>query len=236
MARHLRIDPIDGWHHVMNRGVDRRRIFVDDLDRIEFGKLVGLACDRFDVEVHAYCLMDNHFHLLVRCPNGGVSDFMQLLSGLYARFFNDRHGRVGHLFGSRFTSRTLTTPRYIANTARYIHRNVLDVSDVRSVDDYRWSSHRTYLGYRSCPSWLHLEPIMNWFGGAAAFDAFVTGSTSSPVDLGIATAAARRNAESRSRTFGRDHPETAALSGHVIELLGSSDHALASQMHDETAA
>ncbi|WP_420453319.1 transposase [Ilumatobacter sp.] len=93
----------------MNRGVDRSTIFHGDADRVEFGRLLGIASDRFTIEVHAYCLMDNHFHLLVRCPESGLSDFVQLLTSTFARFVNRRTDRVGHLFGSRFTSRLLTT-------------------------------------------------------------------------------------------------------------------------------
>lgn len=173
MTRKQRIDPIDGWHHVMNRGVDRHRIFFDDDDRIEFGRCVSLACRRFGVELHAYCLLDNHFHLLLRCPDGGVSDVMHLACGVYATYVNRRHGRVGHLFGDRFTSRLVTTVEYIANAVRYIHRNALAINGIERCSDHRWSSHRAYLGARRPPDFMKTDVVLEWFGGADEFDRFV---------------------------------------------------------------
>jgi len=176
MARKLRIDPIDGWHHVMNRGVDRQLIFVDDEDRIDFGRCVALACRRFGVELHAYCLMDNHFHLLLRCPDGHVSDVMHLACGLHARRMNARHGRVGHLFGDRFCSRLVTSVAYIANAVRYIHRNPLDIAGVNDPATYRWSSHQMYLGSRSPADFMRVDHVLNWFSSTAGFNTFVGNS------------------------------------------------------------
>lgn len=173
MPRTSRLNPQDGWHHVMSRGVDRQPVFFDDEDRIAFGQLVGVASERFDIEVHAYCLLDNHFHLLVRCPNGNLSDAMHYLLSVFARRVNDRAGRVGHLFGSRFTSRLITTYGYLANVVRYIHRNALDVRGVGNVDQYRWSSHNHYLAKRPPLEWLHTNTVLGWFDDSASFHRFV---------------------------------------------------------------
>ena len=174
MPRSLRLDPLDGLHHITNRGVDRQSVFFGDADRVEFGRLRGEICETFEVEVLAYCLMDNHFHLLLRCPNGGLSDAMQRLGSVYTRHVNDRVGRDGTLFRGRFHSRLLGDVRYLANVVRYIHRNALDIPGVQTVDGYRWSSHRTYLGHRRRPSWLVTDHVMAWFeDDRLAFDAFV---------------------------------------------------------------
>lgn len=174
MPRSLRLDPLDGFHHITNRGVDRQSVFFNDVDRIEFGRLLDEICKMFEVEVLAYCLMDNHFHLLVHCPSGGLSEAMQRLGSVYARHINDRVGRDGPLFRGRFHSRLISNDRYLANAVRYIHRNALDIAGVRTVDGYRWSSHRTYLGHRRRPSWLNTDHVMTWFDNdPSAFDAFV---------------------------------------------------------------
>ncbi|MGK0275774.1 MAG: REP element-mobilizing transposase RayT [Ilumatobacter sp.] len=181
MPRSLRLDPIDAFHHITNRGVDRQAVFFSDADRVEFGRLLGEICEMFEVEVLAYCLMDNHFHLLLRCPNGGLSDAMQRLGSVYTRHVNDRVGRDGPLFRGRFHSRLIGDVRYLANVVRYIHRNALDIGGVQTVSGYRWSSHRTYLGHRRCPSWLATDHVMEWFeDDPAAFDAFVNAADGPP--------------------------------------------------------
>jgi REP element-mobilizing transposase RayT len=174
MARSLRLDPDDGWHHVMNRGAGRRTIFNDDNDRTSFGQRLAELYDLFGIVVHAYCLMDNHFHLLVRCPNAGLSEGMQRFSSVFTRHMNDRHGQDGALFRGRFHSRLITSDRYLVTAVRYIHRNALDIAGIDDVAAYRWSSHRTYLGLRRCPPWLDTAVVLDLFdGNPAAFDAFV---------------------------------------------------------------
>lgn len=174
MSRQLRLDPLDGWHHVMNRGVDRRSIFFHDSDRLEFGRLLGDIHERFGVRIHAYCLLDNHYHLVVHCPNGELSAAMQRHGSIYTRHVNDRVGRDGPIFRGRFRSRLITSTDYLANAVRYVHRNALDVQGVTAPDEYRWSSHRTYLGHRRRPEWLVTDHVLRWFGNdIQAFDAFV---------------------------------------------------------------
>jgi len=159
---------------VMNRGVDHAPIFYDDSDRIEFGQRLADIHDRFGVDIHAYCLMDNHFHLLVHCPEAGLSAAMQRLTSLYTRHVNDRLGRDGPLMRGRFHSKLVDDESYLVLVCRYIHRNPLDRVDVDDVAAYRWSSHRTYLGHRSRPPWMQTSTVLGRFGGDVdAFDAFV---------------------------------------------------------------
>ena len=174
MARPLRIDLEDGWHHVMNRGADHGVVFLDDSDRTEVGARLADIHDRFGIETHAYCLMDTHYHLLLHCPDGGLSSAMQRFGSLYTRHVNDRVGRDGALFRGRFHSKLIVDERHLLATTRYIHRNALDVAGVDSVDRYRWSSHRAYLGLRRKPSWLFTDTILSRFAGDhVAFDAYV---------------------------------------------------------------
>lgn len=122
MGRTLRPDRPGGWHHVVNRGVDHQPIFFDDSDRVDFGRLLGVGHDRFGVEVHAYCLMTNHFHLLVHCPCGGLSGFMHDVTATFTRHVNDRLGRDGSLVRGRFRSFTVDSDAYVLCVTRYIHR------------------------------------------------------------------------------------------------------------------
>lgn len=133
MGRALRPDRPGGWYHVVNRGVDHQPIFFDDSDRVDFGRLLGVGHDRFGVEVHAYCLMTNHFHLLVHCPNGGLSDFMHDVTATFTRHVNDRLGRDGPLVRGRFRSFIVDSDAYVLCATRYIHRNPLDIADVHDI-------------------------------------------------------------------------------------------------------
>jgi REP element-mobilizing transposase RayT len=154
MTRPLRIDEPGGWHHVMNRGVDRAVIYVHDRDRLTFEKLMGQLAEELGIEIHAYCLMGNHYHLLLHCPHGGLSTFMQQLSSSYTRIVNDRLGRDGPLFRGRFHSVPVLSELQIARAAAYIHRNPIDIVPLAALSAYRWSSYGVYLGGRSAPSWL----------------------------------------------------------------------------------
>ncbi|WP_423980693.1 transposase [Ilumatobacter sp.] len=157
----------------MSRGVDRHAIFFDTDDRCRFGELLGATTDRFGLEVHAYCLMTNHFHLLVRSSDRRLSDGLQWLLSMYATHVNQRMERVGHLFGGRFTSRLITEMGYLANVVRYIHLNPLDIVGIELPSEYRWSSHRTYLRKRAAPRWMSTETVSTWFSNPAEFDRFV---------------------------------------------------------------
>jgi REP element-mobilizing transposase RayT len=148
----------------MNRGVARATTFFDDVDRVEFGRLIGLAADRFAVEVHAYCLMPNHFHLVLNCPDGGLSAFMQLLTAMHTRHVNERVDRDGPLYRGRFRSLAIGDDGYLLAAVRYVHRNPLPIVGERGLDRYRWSSHRAYLGVRRSPSWLRCGDVLGLLG------------------------------------------------------------------------
>lgn len=153
-----------GIHHVMNRGAGRRAIFLDDRDRVDFGQALGEACRRTGVEVHAYCLMPNHFHLLVGCPDGGLSETIQWLSAVYTRRFNQRWGSDGPILRGRFRSKPVGTEAYLLAATRYIHRNPLALMGGQPLDAFRWSSLRAYLGHRRSPPWMRTDLVLGCFG------------------------------------------------------------------------
>ena len=177
MARRPRIDPPNGYHHVMNRGANRQTVFFSDMDRVEFGRLLGEINERFGVVCLAYCLMDNHYHLVLRCPDCHLSEAMQHLGSVYTRHTNERQRRDGPLFRGRFRSIPITTDAYLLCAVRYVHRNALDLPGVTDPGEYRWSSHRAYLGSRRPPSWLDTQEVIDRFVDVARFDDFVRGST-----------------------------------------------------------
>jgi putative transposase len=196
MGRAPRIDIEDGWYHVMNRGVARQETFHSDADRVEYGRLLGVGHERFGVEIHAYCLLPNHYHLLLHCPFAGLSAFMHQLGSVYTRHANDRIGRDGPLFRGRFHSIPITDDRQLLATVRYIHRNALDVAGVTSPSEYRWSSHRAYLGHRRPAPWLRTDVVLSHFDdNIGAFADFVEtdGSTdrgrdASPIEPNVLAA------------------------------------------------
>lgn len=138
----------------MNRGARSQPIFLDDTDRRVFLALLSVIHDRFDVETQAYALMGNHYHLMLHCPQGNLSQAMQYLSSVYTQRFNRRHGFDGALFRGRFRSIPVTSDEYVLELTRYVHRNPKDVDFVGELADYRWSSYAMYLGRRPKPRWL----------------------------------------------------------------------------------
>ncbi len=217
MARPLRPDLPDSLFHVMNRGINHQDVFFDDSDRVEMGQRFGDIFERFGVVTHAYCLMDNHYHTLVHCPKGHLSEAMQRLGSLYTRHVNDRLGRDGALFRGRFASRQILDDGYLLTACRYIHRNPLALDGVSDVADYRWSSHRTYLGLRRTPPWLRTDEVLShWEGDRAAFDRFVVADEpSAVVDVSIG----RLHAMIAACAFVLDEFEADGTSGRLARLL-----------------
>lgn len=187
MGRARRIDSTGRWFHVFNRGAGRNDIFESDHDRVEFERLLGIGHDRFGVEVHAYCLMGNHYHLLVRCPDGGLSEAMHQLGSVYTRHHNKRLGTDGPLFRSRFSAIEVDSDAYLTWVVRYIHRNPMAIAPSTPLGRYRWSSHRVYLGSRRCPPWMRTAEVLGMFGfDAPAFHEFVAAESAGERDIASA--------------------------------------------------
>jgi len=196
MTRPLRVDIEGGWYHVTARGIERRTIFEDRRDHEHFLELLAELPERYGVEIHAYALMGNHYHLLIRTPGANASAAMQWVNVSYSLWFNRRRGRVGHVFQGRFGSTLLDGEgAWVLNASAYIHLNPIHTAaeglDKRSkraeavgltaVDSetvkrrlqrlhrYVWSSYGAYVGYRSKPAWLTTEELWRRAGGMAAY-------------------------------------------------------------------
>ena len=172
MPHPIRIQYPGAWHHVVNRGADRQSVFRDGFDNTRFLELLGFLAQRHDIEVHAFCLMGNHFHLLVRTVEPALDKLMQQLGSRYTRNFNQRHGRDGPLFRGRYRSSLVESDSYLLAASRYIHRNPLGLGHRRLVR-YRWSSYGAYLGAAVRPSWLEVDLTLRMSGGVAGYKAIV---------------------------------------------------------------
>ncbi len=167
MARPLRIECQNGFHHVLSRGIERRAIFVDDRDRGHFLELLGTMAERFEVEVLAYVLMENHYHLVVRTVRANLSRAAHWLGAAYVNWFNARHGRAGHLFAGRFKAFLVEDEDYLRRLVLYVHRNPLRAGLVARLADYPWSSYRSLAYGRGGTAWLQRDQVLALFGGGA---------------------------------------------------------------------
>jgi len=161
MARAWRIEFEGALYHIFSRGNERRDIFFGGEDRQRFLDTLGEMAQRFDIDVCAYVLMDNHYHLLLRTARAHLSRAMQWLGVTYTNRFNARHSRSGHLFQGRFKSMLVQNDAYLLHVSYYIHRNPLRAKVVERLADYRWSSYRTYAYGQKASEWLNTERILS---------------------------------------------------------------------------
>ncbi len=165
MARPLRIEYPGAYYHVTARGNERKAIFRDVLDRNKFLVILSSSIEQFVVRLHAYVLMDNHYHLLVETPLGDLSRAIRYLNGVYTQYINRRYRRVGHLFQGRYKAILIDKDSYLIELSRYIHLNPWRVrGGGRDPLRYRWSSLRAYIGREKAPEWLETVEILGLFG------------------------------------------------------------------------
>ena len=159
MARPKREDYAGAWHHVMNQGQNRKLIFRDDDDAANFLDSVGDTVNHFGVEVHAYSLMPNHYHLLICTPLGNISNALKHLGSIYTQGFNARHQRDGSLFRGRFKNQLIRDEIYLIYVLAYIHLNPVRAGLISRLDGVRgWTSHRNYMRKEREPEWLVARP------------------------------------------------------------------------------
>ncbi len=211
MVRQLRIDGPGVLHHVHNRGARRQAVFLDDRDRRSFLALLADALSRHDGELHAYCLMDNHFHLLLRTKDGSLDRIMQLAMSRFVRGFNERHSYDGPLFTDRYSSHPVTDDRYAIALFRYIHRNPTDIPGV-DIAAYRWSSLRAFLDPRQRPAWLKTDMGLAYFrNDRGAFADFVLDDGSDPNE--------GEQDHGSQRTSGTDSARPSAVADQLARLI-----------------
>lgn len=154
MARPLRIEFPGAVYHVTSRGDRREPIYRDDHDRLRHLDVIAQAMDRHQASVLAYCLMGNHFHLVVQTHRANLSRVMRHINGIYTQAFNHRHDQVGHVLQGRFKAILVDHEAYLVTLCRYVERNPVAAGLVAHVMDWPWSSVRAHAGRAAAPSWL----------------------------------------------------------------------------------
>jgi REP element-mobilizing transposase RayT len=165
MARQWRIQYPGAIYHVMSRGNGGQRIFISDQDRSIFLSLLELLAERYNIEIHAYVLMNNHYHLLIKTIDANLSRAMQWFGTTYTRWFNMVNIQSGHLFQGRYKSIIVQNDAYLLRLSCYIHRNPVRAGIIGRLADYPWSSYMYYAYKKIPPPWLHTESIFSQLTG-----------------------------------------------------------------------
>jgi putative transposase len=146
MTRPLRLEFEGAYYHITSRGDQRGRIFFDVRDRERFLEILKRTKERYGYLLHAYALMDNHYHLFIETPKANLSQIMQNINTSYTVYVNKRHRRYGHLFQGRFKGIIVDKETYLIVLTRYIHLNPVRAGIVKRPEDYRWTSYMKYIG------------------------------------------------------------------------------------------
>ncbi|MFH0771753.1 MAG: transposase [Candidatus Omnitrophota bacterium] len=164
MARPLRIEFEGALYHITTRGNEQKDIFLDVEDREKFFRYLHLTKIRYKVTIHAYCLMNNHYHLLIETALPNLTRFMRDLNGHYTIYFNRRNKRSGHLFQGRYKAILVDKDNYLWELSRYIHLNPVRAKMTDRPENYPYSSFKYFLGEVRQPEYLSTEFILNQFG------------------------------------------------------------------------
>lgn len=163
MARPIRIEFSGALYHVTSRGDRREAIYEDDADREQFLSVLADVVRRFNWVCHGWCLMSNHYHLLVETPDANLSKGMRQLNGVFTQCSNRRHGRVGHVFQGRFKAILVDGDDYLLELARYVVLNPVRAGMVVDPGDWRWSSYQAMIGEVNSPDWLATNGLLAMF-------------------------------------------------------------------------
>ncbi len=164
MARPLRVEYPGAYYHVINRGNASEDIFHSARDREKFLEYLEKAVERFAIIIHTYCLMTNHYHLLIETTQANLSLAMQWLNVSYAAYYNKKRQRSGHLFQGRFKSVLVEADEYLKPLSRYIHLNPVKAGMVNSPGEFFWSSYPAFIGKIKTPDWLETGWLLATFG------------------------------------------------------------------------
>src|SRR5512139_2076393 len=165
MARPLRIEYPGAVYHVTSRGNEKKPVFKDDTDRLNFLNTLQHVNKRYNWICHAYCLMTNHYHLLIETPEGNLSIGMRQINSVYTQLFNKRHGRTGHLFQGRYKAILIQKDSHLLEVCRYVVLNPVRAKMVETPEDYPWSSYLATAGKTTPHSCLTTDWVVGQFSG-----------------------------------------------------------------------
>lgn len=168
MARPLRLEFGGAVYHLTSRGNARQKVFFTDSDRQHFLDTLSQVVSRYGWLCHAFCLMENHYHLLVETPKPNLSIGMRHLNGIYTQAFNRRHKRVGHLFQGRYKAILVEKQAHLLELCRYVVLNPFRIRGEAKVEHGRWSSYRATAGMASVPAFLSIDWVLEQFGNNRA--------------------------------------------------------------------
>ena len=164
MARPLRLEFPGALYHLTSRGNRQEDIFKDDTDRVAFLSVLNKVCGTYNWVCHAYCLMSNHYHLLIETPDANLSKGMRQLNGVYTQTHNRTHGRSGHVFQGRYKAILVQKESYLLELSRYIVLNPVRAGMVRSAKEWPWSSYRATVGQSKGLDCLNVGWLLSAFG------------------------------------------------------------------------
>jgi REP element-mobilizing transposase RayT len=164
MARPLRLEFPGAIYHVTSRGDRQEAIYEGDADRQQWLGILSKICERYNWRVHAYCLMDNHYHILLETADGNLSKGMRQLNGIYTQYFNRQHNRVGHVFQGRYKAILVEKDSYLLELSRYVVLNPIRAGMIKNIDEWHWSSYLITIGKLQPPDWLEVDWLLSQFG------------------------------------------------------------------------
>ena len=163
MTRPLRIEYCGAVYHVTSRGNGREDIFLNDEDRAGWLKLFGEVCERYNWHCYSYCLMTNHYHIVIETKEANLSKGMRHLNGVYTQQFNRRHNHVGHVFQGRYKSILVEKNNYLLELCRYVVLNPIRAGMTKSTNEWPWTSHLAICGNASQEQWLAVDQVLSFF-------------------------------------------------------------------------
>ena len=164
MARPLRVEYDGALYHVTSRGNEKKPIFRDEIDRNIFLDILNTVNRRYNWLCHAYCLMNNHYHIIIETPDGNLSKGMRQLNGVYTQAFNKRHHRAGHIFQGRYKAILIQKDSHLLEVCRYVVLNPVRAKAVKSHEQWGWSSYRATAGLKKPHSCLTTDWVLSQFG------------------------------------------------------------------------